>query len=164
MSKIDNVTRLKHMRDAAIEAQGFITVCNRQTLESNRMLVFALVRAIEIIGEAAANVSSDRQERYPHIPWANIIGMRNHLIHAYFNVDLYILWNTAIIELKPLIEQPDRIILLESFFYLEKRDATCRKILREFSLGIKEDGLYYLDSDELKEIINQKHNQSHATH
>ena len=96
MSKIDNVTRLRHMRDAAIEAQGFITGCDRQTLHNNRMLVFALVRAIEIIGEAAANVSSDCRERYPQIPWANIIGMRNRLVHAYFDIDLDIGINSNI--------------------------------------------------------------------
>ena len=98
MSKIDNLTRLKHMRDAAIEAQGFIAGCNRQTLDNNRMLVFALVRAIEIIGEAAAS----------------IIGMRNSLAHAYFDVDLDILWNTATTKLEPLIKQLDKIILLEN--------------------------------------------------
>ena len=75
------------------------------------MLVFAMVRAIEIIGEAAANVSSECRERYPQIPWADIIGMRNRLVHAYFDVDLDILWNTATTKLEPLIEQLDKIIL-----------------------------------------------------
>ena len=67
MFKIDNVTRLKDMRDAAVEAQDFIAGCDRQTLDSNRMLVFALVRAIKIIGEAAANVSLECRERYLQI-------------------------------------------------------------------------------------------------
>ena len=102
------------MRDAAIEAQGFIAGCERQTLDSNRMVVFALVKAIEIIGEAAANVSSDFRERYPQIPWADIIGMRNRLVHAYFDIDLDILWNTVTIKLEPLIKQLDEIILLEN--------------------------------------------------
>ena len=102
------------MRDAAIEAQGFIAGSNRQTLDNNRMLVFALVRAIEIIGEAAANVSSECREKYPQIPWANIIGMRNRLVHAYFDIDLDILWNTATTKLEPLIEQLEEVILLEN--------------------------------------------------
>ena len=102
------------MRNAAIEAQGFIAGCNRQTLDSNKMLVFALVRAIEIIGEAAANVSLECRERHPQIPWANIIGMRNRLVHAYFDVDLDILWNTATTKLEPLIEQLEEIILLDN--------------------------------------------------
>ena len=113
MSKIDNLIRLRHMRDAALEAQGFIAGCNRHTLDNNRMLVFALVRAIEIIGEAAANVSSDFRERYPQIPWLNIVGMRNRLVHTYFDIDLDILWNTANTKLKPLIAQLEEIILLE---------------------------------------------------
>lgn len=99
------------MRDAAVEARGFIAGCNRQTFDSNRMLVFALVRAIEIIGEAAANISSECRERHPQIPWVDIIGMRNRLIHAYFDVDLDILWNTATTKLEPLIEELDKIIL-----------------------------------------------------
>ncbi len=73
------------MRDAAVEARGFIAGYNRQTLDSNRMLVFAMVRAIEIIGEAAANVSSEYRERHPQIPWADIIGMRNLLEHRFSN-------------------------------------------------------------------------------
>lgn len=102
------------MRDAAVEALGFIAGCNRQSLDNNRMLVFALVRAIEIIGEAAANVSSDCRNKYPQIPWVDIIGMRNRLVHAYFDIDLDILWNTATTKLEPLIEQLDIIISLET--------------------------------------------------
>lgn len=114
MSKIDDPTRLKHMKDAALEARGFIAGCDHQSLHHNRMLVFALVRAIEIIGEAAANVSLECRNRHPQIPWADIIGMRNRLVHAYFDIDLDILWNTATTKLEPLIEQLDTIISLES--------------------------------------------------
>ena len=101
------------MRDAAVEARGFIAGCDRQTLDSNRMLVFAMVRAIEIIGEAEANVSSECRERHPQIPWADIIGMRNRLVHAYFDIDLDILWNTATTD----CHQNSCLSLLTSYYY-----------------------------------------------
>ena len=64
-----------------------------------------------IIGEAAANISSECRKRHPQIPWVDIIGMRNRLIHAYFDVDLDILWNTATTKLEPLIKELNKIIL-----------------------------------------------------
>ena len=58
------------------------------------MLLFALVRAIEIVGEAASKVSAPTREHVP-IPWAAVIGMRNRLAHAYFDIDRDILWATV---------------------------------------------------------------------
>lgn len=83
---------------------------SRRELETNRMLQLALTRLVEIIGEAASRVSHETRSRYPEIPWAEIIGMRNRLIHGYDFVDLNILWNTVKIDLPPLIEQLERIL------------------------------------------------------
>ncbi|MEA5534283.1 DUF86 domain-containing protein [Crocosphaera sp. XPORK-15E] len=110
MPKIDDPTRLQHMKDAALEATKFIQGCDRKSLDNNQMLVFALIKAIEIIGEAAVNVSVDCQQKHPQIPWSDIIGMRNRLVHAYFAVDLDILWNTVTLKLDPLIEELEKII------------------------------------------------------
>ena len=60
------------------------------------MLLFALVRATEIIGEAASRVSPESRTTAPTVPWARITGMRNRLIHAYFDIDHDILWRTAV--------------------------------------------------------------------
>ncbi|GBF80607.1 HepT-like ribonuclease domain-containing protein [Aphanothece sacrum] len=111
MSKIDDITRLQHMKDAAIQAKDFINGCDRQTLNNNQMLVFALIKAVEIIGEAAANISLECQQKNPQIPWSNIIGMRNRLVHAYFSIDLDILWNTVTIKLDPLIEELEVLLM-----------------------------------------------------
>lgn len=59
------------------------------------MVVLALVKAIEIVGEAATRTTSTTRDKYPHIAWADIIGMRNRLIHAYFDINLDILWRTV---------------------------------------------------------------------
>lgn len=58
----------------------------------NEMVADAVLRNLEIIGEAAGNIPDDIRSRYPHIPWRRIVGLRNIVIHAYFNVDLNIIW------------------------------------------------------------------------
>jgi len=92
MSKLDDLTRLRHMRDAPIEAIRFVENRTRADLERDRMLALALVKDIEIIGEAAGRISADCQARSPQVPWSQMIGMRNRLTHAYFAIDLDIAW------------------------------------------------------------------------
>jgi uncharacterized protein with HEPN domain len=101
----DDLIRLFHMLDAAQEALSFIEGKTRTDLNTNRMLVLSFVKDIEIIGEAAAKISQETISQLPQIPWAQIIGMRNRLIHAYFEVDLDVLWETAIEDIPSLIEE-----------------------------------------------------------
>ena len=89
------------MRDAVELAARFIDGRSRRDLDDDPMLLFALVRAIEIIGEAAARVSEEARAGIL-IPWAAVVGMRNRLIHAYFDVDRDILWATAVQSLPAL--------------------------------------------------------------
>ncbi len=67
------------------------------------MLLFALVRAIEIVGEAASKVGEATREASTDIPWPLIVSMRNRLVHAYFNVDHEVVWKTATEELPQLL-------------------------------------------------------------
>lgn len=113
MSKIDNLTRLRHMRDAAVEALGFVSGRTRNNLDTDRMLVLALVKDIEIIGEAATNLSQDCRSRHPQLPWADIIGMRNRLVHAYFEIDLNIVWEVVTNDLPFLVSELGGIIQSE---------------------------------------------------
>ncbi len=103
----DDIVRLRHMRDAAREAVAFIQGKNRVDLNDDRMLAFALVKAIEIVGEAANQVSATTRDELPEIPWADIVGMRHRLIHAYFDINLDILWQTIQRDLPPLITALD---------------------------------------------------------
>jgi len=80
------------MRDYANEVLGMIKGRGRADLNSNRMLNLALVRLLEILGEAAGRVPSEDQAKYPQIPWPQLIGLRNRLIHGYDQVDFDILW------------------------------------------------------------------------
>lgn len=114
MSKIDDATRLRHMRDAASEAISFVHNHTRANLDGDRMLTLALVKDIEIIGEAAGRISTDCKTKYPEIPWAQMIGMRNRLTHAYFEIDLDIVWEVVTNDLPPLVTKLEKIILLET--------------------------------------------------
>jgi uncharacterized protein with HEPN domain len=96
------------MLDAVLEVIEFTHNKKRSDLDSDRKLKHALVRLLEIIGEAAAGISSDTKQECPDIPWKEMIGMRNRLIHGYFDVDLDIVWQTVskdIPPLKPLLEK-----------------------------------------------------------
>ncbi|GBF81528.1 HepT-like ribonuclease domain-containing protein [Aphanothece sacrum] len=110
MSKIDDYTRLSHMKDAAEEALFFINQKTRHSLEIERMLVLSLVRLIEIIGEAASRVSKEKQAQITQIPWPQVISMRNRLIHNYYEVDLDIVWKTVTEDLPPLVIILEQII------------------------------------------------------
>ncbi len=81
------------MRDHAREALQFVTGKNREDLDENRMLNLSLVRLLEIIGEASSRVTESTKKSHPEIPWQQISGLRNRLIHGYNQVDLDILWN-----------------------------------------------------------------------
>jgi uncharacterized protein with HEPN domain len=109
MRKDDRV-RLQHMLDATREAIEFVQGKARADLDSDRMLLLSLVKEIEIVGEAANQVSKAAREQLPGIPWADIVGMRNRLIHAYFDINLDILWQTVQHDLPPLITVLERVL------------------------------------------------------
>ena len=109
MPKDDNI-RLRHMLDAAREAIAFSENKTRKSLDSDKQLVRALEKDIEIVGEAAVYVTEEKRQALPGIPWKNIMGMRNRLIHAYFDINLDILWKTVIEDLPPLIAELEKVL------------------------------------------------------
>lgn len=98
------------MLDAARDALSFIGGHSRGDLDGDRMLVLAVVKCIEIVGEAASQVSAEGRAQHPTVPWRQAIGTRNRLIHAYYDVDLDIVWDTVTRNLPPLITQLERIL------------------------------------------------------
>jgi uncharacterized protein with HEPN domain len=104
MPKSDLI-RLKHMLDAAKEAASFLRGKPKAALGTDRILILALTRSIEIIGEAASQVSKEFQKSHPQI-----VGMRNRLIHAYFDVDMDRVWDTVMDDLPPLTAELEKII------------------------------------------------------
>ena len=96
------------MLDAAREAIGFARGRTRRDLDDDRQLVLALVKAVEIVGEAAYQVSDETRLGLPDIPWRDIVGMRHRLVHAYFDINLDVLWRTLQDDLPLLLEELER--------------------------------------------------------
>lgn len=102
------------MLDAAQKAIAFVKNRNFQDLENDEMLALALVKLIEIVGEAASRVSKEYQTNHTQIPWSAIIGMRNRLVHAYFDINLRILWQTTQEDLPLLINELNKLPEIKS--------------------------------------------------
>jgi uncharacterized protein with HEPN domain len=99
----DDRVRIKHMIDAAESVEKFIAGRTRGDLDQDLMLQFAVLRAIEIMGEAAARTSDEAKSGTPHIPWRTIVAMRNRLIHGYFEIDTEVVWKTITQELPQIL-------------------------------------------------------------
>lgn len=91
MTLHDDDTRLRHMLDYSNEALELVKNRRRSDLDNDQVLELALVRLLEIIGEAASRVSEAGRERNSEIPWPQIISLRNRLIHGYDSIDMDVL-------------------------------------------------------------------------
>ena len=109
MSHHENIVRLRHMLDHAKEAVAMVRGKIRADLDTNRQLNLSLVRLLEIIGEAAGRVPKEDRAHYPGIPWQEIVGLRNRLIHGYDAVDFDILWQIVTQDLPPLVAVLEKI-------------------------------------------------------
>jgi len=96
---------MRHMIDAAESVAEFMVGRQRADLDRDRMLLFAVVRAIEVLGEAASRVSDEARAAAPAVPWNAIVGMRNRLIHGYFDIDTEIVWRTVSGEIPALVPE-----------------------------------------------------------
>ncbi len=106
----EDKVRLRHMLDAALEIQQYAQSSRREDLDRDRKLVHSLVRLLEIIGEAASQVSQELRSGVPEIPWAVIIGMRNRLIHAYFSINLDVVWSTSTKDITLLVAELNKLL------------------------------------------------------
>jgi uncharacterized protein with HEPN domain len=98
------------MLDAARDAIAFMHGKSRSDLDRDRKLLLAVVKCIEIIGEAAAKVSAGQRTALPTVPWPAITGMRNRLIHGYYDIDHDQVSETVAKDLPPLVESLRRAL------------------------------------------------------
>lgn len=94
--------------DATDKIESFIKGMSYEEFEKDDKTVFAVMRALEIIGEAVKNIPEDLRKNYPQIPWKGMAGMRDKVIHNYFGVNLKLVWETInhrIQEIKPLFQE-----------------------------------------------------------
>ena len=110
----NDLVRVRHILDAAREAVGFAQARCRKDLDADRMLNLSLVRLLEIIGEAARGIPREFREAHPNVAWKKMTGMRDRLIHAYFDVNLDVVWETATVDLPPLIVELEKVIALKN--------------------------------------------------
>ena len=106
--------RLSHALEAAQKAQRFAQGHTRASLAQDEGLQLILARLLEILGEATGSVSSECRAKYPDLPWSSMKAMRNWLAHAYFDINLDILWNVVQGDIGPLIAQLEAIIADEN--------------------------------------------------
>lgn len=95
------------MRDATEQALNFVTERSRPDLDSDPLLSLALTKLVEIIGEAAKQVSTETRARFPGVPWSDAARTRDRLIHHYFDIDLDVLWQTVTVDLPQLLTALD---------------------------------------------------------
>jgi len=98
------------MLDAARDALSFAEGRQRRDLDSDRQLVLAIVKCVEIIGEAASRVSPGARSEARELPWEDMVAMRHRLVHAYYEVDLDIVWSTVRHDLPPLAEAVEQVL------------------------------------------------------
>jgi len=110
MSKHDSGIALKQILAHSQEAIQIARGKTRSDLDSDRLLELALTRLVEIIGEAANRVPGEIQTLYPELPWLQMVGARNRLIHGYDSVDLDVLWAIVQKDLPVLIRQLEKIL------------------------------------------------------
>ena len=102
MSKRKPDQYFKDILDSIGKIRDYIGVSTYTEFIQDFKTVDAVIRNLEIIGEAAKNLPDEIHRVYPEVPWAEIIGMRNKVLHEYFGIDNEILWNTATKDLQDL--------------------------------------------------------------
>ena len=110
MAKRDSLETLRQMRDFAVEARDLAAGRNCQALDENLGFRRHAERVAELIGEAATRLPEELRNTFPQVPWKQMIGMRNWLIHGYNGIDTQILWDVLSSRAVELISQLDKII------------------------------------------------------
>jgi uncharacterized protein with HEPN domain len=106
----DDTVPLRHMLDAESEAVRFSQGRTREDLNTHRLYQLAMVRLVEVVGEAASRVAAETRSKHPNVPWSQIVGARKRLIHGYDQIDLDILWDILQFDLPPLVQQLELIL------------------------------------------------------
>ena len=110
MSRHDPLVCVHHMLDHAREAVEMVRNRSRTDLDTDRMLNLALLRLMEVVGEAAARVPEKFRARHSQVPWRDVADLRNRLIHGYDAIDFDMLWTIIHDDLPPLITALEKIM------------------------------------------------------
>ncbi len=112
MSRI-YIDYLHDMLENAVRARQFAEGLDFEAFNKDEKTVYAVIRAVEIIGEATRNIPEDTRNKYPQIPWRDAADMRNKLVHRYFGINIEVIWHTLNEDLPMLIDALQEIIRRE---------------------------------------------------
>ena len=113
MSRRDPLVYIHQMQDYAIEARDLAAGRSRSDLDTDRTFYLAVSKLAELVGETSRRVPEDFRVRYPHVPWSQVRGFRNILVHQYERVDFDEFWDILQNEIPPLIEALEAILAQE---------------------------------------------------
>ena len=106
----EDASYLLDMLVAARDAVGFAIGLSYAEFTQDRRNQLSILKSIEIVGEAASCLSTETKEMHPAIPWREIVGMRNRIVHVYFDIDLRLVWDTVHNDLPMLIAQLEPLV------------------------------------------------------
>jgi uncharacterized protein with HEPN domain len=109
MNKPTQLAYLKHARDALLSMKEY-TAAGREAFFASKMIQDAVLRNLEVVGEAVKGLAPETLDYAPEVPWRRIAGMRDQLIHHYFGVDLEVVWRVVEVEIGPLLQALERVI------------------------------------------------------
>jgi len=106
----DNLVYIEDILESAFKITEYIKDMSEEDFLNDNKTQSAVIREIEVVGEATKRISTEFREKYPHVPWKMIAGMRDVLIHQYDAVDLLTVWDTAVNDIPKIISQLEKII------------------------------------------------------
>ena len=106
----EDKVRLQHIIEEAKMACSFVQGCTFEDFVKDEKTVRAVIRSVEVIGEAASKISNELKNTHNEVPWGKIIGMRNRLIHVYFDIDYDVVWQTVHKNIPELIEIMQKLL------------------------------------------------------
>ncbi|OGV96319.1 hypothetical protein A2W24_01255 [Microgenomates group bacterium RBG_16_45_19] len=104
MRKQSDQVYLKHILEAGEKVTSLVNRGGRELYDSDFAIADAIVRELLVVGEAARNLSDETKKQFPNIPWKDVVGMRDWLVHGYSEIDWNKVWNTAIGDVPMLVK------------------------------------------------------------